>query len=112
MWHIVTMKHPGGKIILNDREIAPMPVITGACQYPQGIVEELSSKANVTSLDALELSVKAGSIKAVNVVLIGVLAKTMNIEKQVWLDVISETVPPKFLELNLKAFELGYTYGE
>ncbi len=102
----------GGKIILNDREIAPMPVITGACQYPQGIVEELSSKANVTSLDALELSVKAGSIKTVNVVLIGVLAKTMNIEKQVWLDVISETVPPKFLELNLKAFELGYTYGE
>ena len=63
-------------------------------------VEELSKKANVTSLDALELSVKAGSIKAVNVVLIGVLAKTMNIEKQIWLDVIKETVPPKFLELN------------
>ena len=102
----------GGKIILNDREIAPMPVITGACEYPQGIVEELSKKANVTSLDALDLSIKAGSIKAVNVVLIGVLAKTMNIEKQTWLDVISETVPPKFLELNLKAFELGYTYGE
>lgn len=100
----------GGKIILNDREIAPMPVITGACPYPQGIVEELSSKASVTSLDALKISLEAGSIKAVNVVLIGVLAKTMSIEKQVWLEVIKEAVPPKFLELNLKAFELGYSY--
>ncbi|MBR5439222.1 MAG: indolepyruvate oxidoreductase subunit beta [Clostridia bacterium] len=101
----------GGKIILNNREIAPMPVITGACEYPQGIVKELSSKASVTSLDALNISLEAGSIKAVNVVLIGVLAKTMSIEKQVWLEVIKETVPPKFLELNLKAFELGYSYG-
>ena len=97
-----------GKIILNNREIAPMPVITGACEYPQGIIEELSSKVETISLDALDLSLKAGSQKAVNVVLIGVLAKSTNIEKQIWLDVIKETVPAKFLELNLKAFELGY----
>lgn len=97
-----------GKIILNNREIAPMPVITGACEYPQGIIEELSSKVETISLDALDLSLKAGSQKAVNVVLIGVLAKITNIEKQIWLDVIKETVPAKFLELNLKAFELGY----
>ena len=102
----------GGKIILNNREIAPMPVITGACEYPMGIVEELSSKADVVSLDAFDLSLKAGSQKAVNVVLIGVLAKSMKIDKQVWLDVIQETVPSKFLELNLKAFELGYNFGE
>ena len=101
----------GGKIILNDREIAPMPVITGACEYPQGIVEELSSKCDVVALDALELSLKAGSPKAVNVVLIGVLAKSTNIDKQVWIDVINKTVPTKFLELNLKAFELGYNFS-
>ncbi len=102
----------GGKIILNDREIAPMPVITGAFEYPTGIVEELSKKVDLTSLDALNLSLQAGSQKAVNVVLIGVLAKSMNIDKQVWIDVIKETVPPKFLELNLTAFELGYSAGE
>ncbi|MBQ9782691.1 MAG: indolepyruvate oxidoreductase subunit beta [Clostridia bacterium] len=101
----------GGKIILNNREIAPMPVITGACEYPQGIVEELSSKTDVIALDALDLSLQAGSPKAVNVVLIGVLAKSTNIDKQVWLDVIKETVPSKFLELNLKAFELGYNFS-
>lgn len=98
----------GGKIILNDRAISPMPVITGACQYPQGIVDELKKKAEVISLDALDLSMSLGSAKAVNVVLIGVLAKSMDIDKEVWLNVIKETVPQKFLDLNLKAFELGY----
>ncbi len=98
----------GGKIILNDRAISPMPVITGACKYPEGIVEELSKKAEVIALDALELSMSLGSAKAVNVVLIGVLAKSMDIDKEIWLNVIKETVPPKFLDLNLKAFELGY----
>ncbi len=98
----------GGKIILNDRAIAPMPVITGATTYPTGIVEDLSKNAEVIALDALDLSLQAGSPKAVNVVLIGVLAKSMDIKKQTFIDTINKTVPQKFLELNLKAFELGY----
>ena len=102
----------GGKILLNDREIYPMPVITGACAYPDGIVEELKNKAKVTAIDALKLSLEAGSPKAVNVVLIGLLAKSMDIAKEEWIEVIKETVPSKFLELNLKAFELGYSCGE
>lgn len=97
-----------GKIILNDRAINPMPVITGASEYPQGIVENLKNKAQVVSVDALSLSLSLGSSKAVNVVLIGVLAKSMDIKKSVWEKVIKQTVPEKFLDLNLKAFELGY----
>ena len=102
----------GGKILVNDRETLPMPVITGAQEYPTGIVEELKEKADVVAIDALKLSLEAGSVKAVNVVLIGLLAKSMNIDKEVWLEVIKENVPAKFLELNLKAFELGYNVGE
>ena len=56
----------------------------------------------------LSLAKEAGSVKAVNVVLIGVMAKTSDIPKETWIEVLKETVPPKFLELNLKAFELGY----
>lgn len=98
----------GGTIILNDRAIAPMPVITGAAEYPENLVADLSSKANTISLDALELSLQAGSAKAVNVVLIGVLAKTTDIPEEVWLEVLRGTVPEKFLALNEKAFALGY----
>ncbi len=98
----------GGKIVVNDRAMNPMPVITGAAKYPENIIETLEKDADVVSLDALALAEQAGSIKAVNVVLIGVLAKSMNIPYEAWIETIKTTVPPKFLEVNLKAFDLGY----
>lgn len=101
----------GGTVILNDREIAPMPVITGAAEYPDGLVADIAAKAKVIAIDALSLSLEAGSAKAVNVVLIGVLARSSAISKEVWIQTIKDTVPAKFLDLNLKAFELGYNCG-
>lgn len=98
----------GGQLIVNDQRINPMPVITGAAQYPENILEKLSSKVNTTAVDALALATEAGSIKAVNVVLIGVMAKNTDIPYDVWVETIRTTVPPKFLDINLRAFELGY----
>jgi indolepyruvate ferredoxin oxidoreductase beta subunit len=98
----------GGQLIVNDQRINPMPVITGAAQYPENILEKLSSKVNTTAVDALALATEAGSIKAVNVVLIGVMAKNTDIPYDVWVETIRTTVPPKFLDINLKAFDLGY----
>lgn len=97
----------GGKLITNTQKTWPMPVITGAMAYPEGIVEKLSQMADVRAVDALRLATEAGSPKAVNVVLIGVLSKIMDIPEAVWLQAIDETVPPKFLELNKVAFALG-----
>ena len=97
----------GGKLITNTQKTWPMPVITGAMAYPENIVEKLSAKADVLAVDALKLATEAGSPKAVNVVLIGVLSKLMDIPEEAWRRAIDETVPPKFLELNRKAFELG-----
>lgn len=98
----------GGKILANRQQMNPMPVITGAMEYPQDIEAKLGEKVNLEVIDALPLAKEAGTIKAVNVVLIGLLAKSMDIDKEVWLEVIKEYVPAKFLEMNLKAFELGY----
>lgn len=98
----------GGKIIVNDRAIAPMPVITGAAEYPTDCIEVLEQNAEVIKLDAAVLAEQAGSIKAVNVVLIGVLARSTDIDYETWVEVIRTTVPEKFLDINLKAFELGY----
>ena len=102
--------HKDGKMIANTQQMNPMPVITGAAKYPENIVEKLQSKINLIAVDALSLAKEAGNIKAVNVVLIGVLAKTMSIDKNVWVDVLKETVPPKFLDVNIKAFDLGYNF--
>ena len=86
-----------------------MPVITGAAEYPADIPEKMEQMGiDVISCDALALAKEAGNIKAVNVVLIGVMAKHTNISKEEWEKAIEDTVPAKFLEVNLKAFRLGY----
>ena len=97
----------GGALITNTQKTWPMPVITGAAPYPENIVEKLSALADVTAVDALALAEQAGSPKAVNVVLIGVLSRRMDIPEAAWLEAIERTVPPKFLELNKRAFRLG-----
>ena len=97
-----------GVMIANTQQIDPMPVITGAMNYPEDISTKLEEKIKLVKVDALELAKKAGNIKAVNVVLIGVMAKNTDIEYEKWVETIKSTVPEKFLDANLKAFELGY----
>ncbi len=98
----------GGKMIVATQKINPMPVITGASQYPTEIIEKLEKEGDIISLDALSLAKKAGSAKAVNVVLIGVMAKNTDIPYEKWVESLKETVPPKFLDVNLAAFDFGY----
>ena len=75
-----------GVIITNTRETMPMPVITGAAAYPENIVEKLKARANVVALDAMQLALEAGNAKAVNMVLMGVLAARMDLPEDVWQD--------------------------
>lgn len=98
----------GGKIIVNNQQIDPMPVITGAAQYPAEIEQKISGCCDAIFVDALKLAREAGNTKAVNVVLIGLMAKNSEIEYEKWVETIKTTVPEKFLEVNLKAFDLGY----
>ncbi len=98
----------GGKMIANNQQINPMPVITGAAEYPESILDKIAKEVDLTALDALSLAKEAGNFKAVNVVLIGVMARSTDIAYEKWVETIKTTVPPKFLEVNLKAFDLGY----
>lgn len=98
----------GGKIVTNTQRIDPMPVITGAAVYPENLVEKMQEKgADVDAMDCLTLSEQAGSSKAVNIVLLGRLSTYFDIPKEAWIKSLEACVPPKFLELNKKAFELG-----
>ena len=101
----------GGKMIVNDQMINPMPVITGAAEYPADALDKIAEQgAFVDALDALALAQDAGSSKAVNIVLMGRAAKYFDIPKEKWIAAIEKTVNPKFVELNKKAFELGYNF--
>ncbi len=98
----------GGTIITNNQQVNPMPVITGAVEYPENLEEKMKSAGiNLDSLDALSLAVKAGSPKAVNLVLLGRLSKYFDFTQEEWIEAIETSVPEKFIELNKKAFEFG-----
>lgn len=97
-----------GQIVTNTQQIDPMPVITGACEYPENIIEKLKATgAKVDALDCLSLATLAGSSKAVNIVLLGRLSHYFDLPEDAWLKSLEENVPQKFLEMNKKAFELG-----
>ena len=98
----------GGTLIVNAQKILPLPVIIGAAQYPENIIETLREKTDVVALDALPMAEKAGNSRAVNTVLLGALAKRLPFEKQLWLDALHACVPAKFIEANLAAFKNGY----
>ena len=98
-----------GKIIVNTQTIDPMPVIIGAAEYPTNVLSELTDKGLfVEELDALSLAEQAGSSKAVNIVLMGRAAKYFGIPYEKWVEAIEKTVKPQFIEMNKKAFDLGY----
>lgn len=100
---------PGGKMIVNTQEMEPMPVITGAKVYPDNLVEKMQAAgADVDARDFLALANEAGSSKAVNIALMGRLSVYFpEISDEKWQEAIAANVPPRFLELNKKAFELG-----
>ncbi|MBQ8577217.1 MAG: indolepyruvate oxidoreductase subunit beta [Clostridia bacterium] len=98
----------GGTIITATQCIDPMPVITGAAKYPDGLCDKIAAEANLISCDALALAKEAGTGKAANVVLIGILAKRTEIPYETWVEILKTTVPAKFLDVNLRAFEMGY----
>ena len=98
----------GGALIAADRRVDPMPVITGAAAYPEGIFETVRALGvDLTVVDAVSLSEKAGSAKAANVVLIGALSRRFRFTAEEWEASIEAVVPEKFRQLNLEAFRLG-----
>ena len=98
----------GGKVITSVQKLDPMPVITGAASYPEDLIEKMRAKGiDVTAVDALSLAEKAGNSKASNVVLMGVVSTKTDFEDEIWQQALEQCVPPKFLDLNKKAFELG-----
>ena len=98
-----------GVIIVNTQKILPMPVVMGVAQYPDMLIEKIQNKGvRIISCDALEVAERLGNEKAVNVVLIGLLARNSGLKAELFIDAVKACVPARFIELNLKAFEAGY----
>ena len=97
-----------GVIVTNTQQIDPMPVITGAAEYPEDIIGKLKATgAKVDALDCLKIANEAGSSKAVNIVLLGRLSHYFDLPEEAWLEAMEAIVPARFLDMNKKAFRMG-----
>lgn len=100
---------PGGMLVLNDYEIHPLSVLTGAARYPGDIVERLRAEVpNLLVLNAAEMATRLGSVKAQNIVLLGALVKGMKLDGIDWKSVLGELIPPRMYDLNVEAFKAGF----
>ena len=99
---------PSGVLLVNEEKILPMPCITGAAVYPDGLKEKLQAETGAYCIPAQAWAVEAGSVKATNIVMLGALCRLFGFDKEVMKKAVEECVPQKFVALNLAAFELGY----
>ena len=97
-----------GVLVVNDCRIDPMTVVIGAKEYPEGILEALKNEHTVYSIDGQKIALELGNAKVLNSVVLGYAASSIGFDKEAWLEVISETVPQKTIEINKNAFLKGY----
>ena len=99
---------PQATIIINEEEIYPPSVNFGDAKYPENIYDRVSLHfKTVKMINALDLARKAGNIRAVNTVLLGVLSTFLDLKSDLWEKVLQEAFPSKSLKANLNAFNIG-----
>ena len=101
---------PGGTVVVNGQKISPMSVTVGDETYPQGadILESLKAHAGkVVTVDGLAMAKDAGTARAVNTVVLGALSALLDTPAEVWEEAIVRRVPPKYADINRKAFKMG-----
>lgn len=101
---------PDGALIINDQRMDPITVVTGVAEYPEDIIENLAKTYKVYSIDASAEAIKLGNARVFNNIILGLAAQHMDFAKEDWLKVIENTVPPKTIEINQKAFITGLEY--
>lgn len=98
---------PGGRVIVNAYRIPSAPILMGEQEYPEGLIGEIKKQAKCEVIDAAEMAGAVGQPKAMNVVLLGALVRSMEITDVDWEAIIRKTVKPAFAEQNIKAFRMG-----
>ncbi len=99
---------PGGLVVYNTVRVNPSPVAAGLAEYPADIDERITAAwSDVRAVDAASLAEQAGTVKAVNVVMLGAVSQKLPFADETWESVIRQVVPPKTVDTNLKAFALG-----
>ncbi|MPW25688.1 indolepyruvate oxidoreductase subunit beta [Alkalibaculum sp. M08DMB] len=98
---------PDGRVVVNNYEINPMPVLSGKSDYSKDIIKEIESKVSTAIVDAANKAIELGNAKVMNVIMLGSIIKLMNLEEINWDKILEENVKAQFIDLNMKALKVG-----
>lgn len=98
---------PDGKVVVNNFRLNSVSTLVGKFEYKEAEIDEELKKLNAKIIDAATKAEELGNAKVMNVILLGSLVKSMNLEKIDWQDIIRKNVKEKFVDLNIKAFHMG-----
>lgn len=96
-----------GKIITNNYKIKSMPIITGKAKYLEEEIDDELIKVGAKLIDASKHAINLGNPKTMNIILLGSLVKSMNLEHIDWNKIISNNVKKEFVDINIEAFKVG-----
>ncbi len=98
----------GGRLVVNEQKIMPMPVLSGTASYPETFLSTLGRAGGLFAFDALRVAMGCGAQRAVNIVLLGAFAQGQIAAQEDWLEAVSACVPSKTIEANRRAFLAGW----
>ena len=98
-----------GLVVVNDVEIESMPILSGKFDYPSDVIEILESKVKTIVVEASKHAAELGNSKVMNIILLGTIIKSMELEHINWEKIIKDNVKPAIVDINIKALELGKT---
>jgi len=100
--------HKDSTVIVNTQKILPPAVATGKTTYPDNVLDHITAHGiKVVLVDAFDLAREVGEVRTANVVMVGAVSAFLPMESSVYEEIIAARVPPRFRDVNLKAFAMG-----
>ena len=100
--------HQQSRVVVNTQQILPSAVATGKMTYPENVLAELATRhIALTAVDAAAVARELGELRAVNMVMVGVLSTFLPVAEGMFIDTLQQRIPERFRAVNLKAFQKG-----
>jgi indolepyruvate ferredoxin oxidoreductase beta subunit len=115
-WRALPKASPGTMVVTNTHPIVPATVSMKGEDYPDPdfVVAQIRAFCpNTLAIDATEIAREAGNAKAMNTVLLGIVAGTgiLPFDAEILRAVVLANVPQKTIEANERAFDRGLEIG-
>lgn len=96
-----------GKLLINNLKINSMVTLNGKIEYPNNIIDTLKKSVDTTVINGTDEAIALGNVKTMNIIMLGAMVKSLNMEHLNFEQAIKDNVKPKFIDINLKAYKLG-----